>query len=51
MNPCDAVRVAQRLPEGGKRKAPDPFSQVRGLQSPNVDYSHSIVAGGLDVMS
>ena len=40
----EAVRVAQRLPEGGKRKAPDPFSQVRGLQSPNVDYSHSMAS-------
>ena len=41
-------KVAQRLQN---KKPPDLFSQVRGLKSTNIVYSHSIVAGGLDVMS
>ena len=40
-----------KLPKVAKRKAPGLLSLVRGLKSTNIDYSHSIVAGGLDVMS
>lgn len=34
-----------------KRKAPDLFVQVRGSETLDINYSHSMVAGGLDVMS
>ena len=43
--------VAPGLPALGKKKSPQPVSQVEGLQNLMGDYSHSMVAGGLDVMS
>ena len=43
--------IPQDCPEVAKRKAPDPFMQFRGSETLDICYSHSIVAGGLDVMS
>ena len=39
------------MPEDSKRKAPGLFLQAGGLMHVDMDYSHSMVAGGLDVMS
>ena len=49
--PVHGARNRKGCTEVAKRKAPDLFVQVRGLKSTNIVYSHSIVAGGLDVMS
>lgn len=43
--------IPQDCPEVAKRKAPDQFMQFRGSETLDICYSHSIVAGGLDVMS
>lgn len=50
-SPVHGARNHKGYPAVAKRKAPDLFVQVRGLQTPCFSYSHSMVAGGLDVMS
>ncbi len=50
-SPVHGARNRKGCTEVAKLEAPDLFSQVRGLKSTNIVYSHSMVAGGLDVMS
>lgn len=45
------VQRLQRLPRGCQKRKPPTSPQVRGLDGAVSRYSHSIVAGGLDVMS
>lgn len=49
--PVHGARNHKGYPAVAKRKAPDLFVQVRGSETLDISYSHSIVAGGLDVMS
>lgn len=50
-SPVHGARNRKGCTEVAKRKAPDLFVQVRGSETLDINYSHSMVAGGLDVMS
>ena len=50
-SPVHGARNHKGCPAVAKRKAPDLFVQVRGSKTLDINYSHSMVAGGLYVMS
>ena len=49
--PVHGARNRKGCTEVAKRKAPDLFVQVRGSETLDINYSNSMVAGGLLVMS
>lgn len=49
--PVHGARNRKGCTEVAKEEASDLLSQFGGLKSTNIAYSHSMVAGGLDVMS
>ena len=49
--PVHGARNHKGCPAVAKRKVPDLLVQVRDSKTLDINYSHSIVAGGLDVMS
>lgn len=50
-SPVHGARNHKGCPAVAKRKAPDLFVQVRGSETLDINYSHSMVAGGLGVTS